>query len=172
MLRLLKVSVPVPLSFLMVMQLYYLNRVRVPPQLSGFVLPPGFDSQTHHLCFYQFLLIYVMWKRRKNKGKTGWDWPIFYFFKNLFKKTFLEERQLTALPGSPNCSLNIIQVEQKYLQIKMLPACGRDPTFHLLFHFFQGSVTVITITIISGPFEHKKTTTTTTTTSSTTLPSF
>ena len=31
MLRLLKVSVPVPLSFLMVMQLYYLNRVRVPP---------------------------------------------------------------------------------------------------------------------------------------------
>ena len=26
---------------------------------------PGFESQAHYLCFYHFILICVMWKRRK-----------------------------------------------------------------------------------------------------------
>ena len=46
-------------------------------QLSGFSCAfqpsrPGFESQVHHLRFYQFLLICVMWKKRKiNKKEAG-----------------------------------------------------------------------------------------------------
>ena len=33
---------------------------------------PRFKSQAHHLCFYQFILICVMWKRRKQmKNRPG-----------------------------------------------------------------------------------------------------
>ena len=35
------------------------------------ILPLGFESQAHHLPFYQFILICVMWKRRKLRKEAG-----------------------------------------------------------------------------------------------------
>ena len=36
---------------------------------------PGFESQTHHLCFFNIYLNCVIWKRRKYT-KRGWEWLI------------------------------------------------------------------------------------------------
>ena len=36
---------------------------------------PGFESQAHHLCFFQFVLK-LWWEKNGNKQKRGRDWPI------------------------------------------------------------------------------------------------
>ena len=37
---------------------------------------PGFESQAHHLCFFQFVLK-LKREKNENKPKRGRDWPIF-----------------------------------------------------------------------------------------------
>ena len=38
---------------------------------------PGFESQAHHLRFFQFGLLKLYQENNKNKQKRGRDWPIF-----------------------------------------------------------------------------------------------
>ena len=37
----------------------------------------GFESQAHHLLFFQFVLLKMYRENNKNKLKKGRDWPIF-----------------------------------------------------------------------------------------------
>ena len=41
---------------------------------------PGFESQAHHLHFFQFILLKLQleWEKDENKRKRGRDWPIFF----------------------------------------------------------------------------------------------
>ena len=36
-----------------------------------------FESQAHHLRFFEFVLLKLEWEEDKNKQKRGWRWPIF-----------------------------------------------------------------------------------------------
>ena len=43
------------------------------------ILPPGFEFQVHHLCFYELKFEFKLWRVEKTKinRKRGMDWPIF-----------------------------------------------------------------------------------------------
>ena len=75
---------------------------------------PGFESQAHHLSFFQFVLK-LLREKNKNKQRRGMDWPIFIIITDPLRVT----TELQFVERYPHLFLNLMFFcIFKYLSLK------------------------------------------------------